>query len=141
MKKGEFGLFIVRVVLGITFFIHGVNKLQQGIPKTIENFSNLKLPDVLTNLNLPVVQVLAIAVIALEVIGGIALIIGFSTKILSFFFILLMIGAIATVKFPMGFLHGYELDVVLMAMSASLLLSNNQVLALDNLFIEKKKKR
>lgn len=139
MRKGEFGLFILRVVLGITFCVHGLNKLQQGIPKTIENFSNLKIP--YFNFEIPYPEALAVAVIALEVIGGVALIIGLSTRFLSFLFILLMIGAIATVKFPMGFLHGYELDVVLMAMAATLLFTGSQFLALDNLFVGNNKKK
>lgn len=140
MKRGEFGLFILRVVLGITFCIHGVNKLQQGLPKTIENFRKINFPDYITNLDIPYVQILAIAVIALEVIGGIALILGLTTKFISFLFILLMIGAIATVKYPMGFLHGYELDVVLMAMAATLFFTGSQFISLDNLFTERKKK-
>lgn len=140
MKRGEFGLFILRVVLGITFCIHGINKLQQGLPKTIENFRKINFPDYITNLDIPYVQILAIAVIALEVIGGIALILGLTTKFISFLFILLMIGAIATVKYPMGFLHGYELDVVLMAMAATLFFTGSQFISLDNLFTERKKK-
>lgn len=140
MKRGEFGLFILRVVLGITFCIHGVNKLQQGLPKTIENFSNIKFPDYITNLNIPHVKILAIAVIALEVIGGIALILGLTTRFISLLFILLMIGAIATVKYSMGFLHGYELDVVLMAMAATLFFTGSHFFSLDNLFTERKKK-
>lgn len=139
MKKGEFGLFILRVVLGITFFVHGVNKLQQGIPKTVEYFSNLKLP--ILNMNVPYTEIIAIVVIALEIVGGIGLVIGLSTRFISFLFILLMIGAISTVKFPLGFLHGYELDVLLMAMAATLLFTGSHLIALDNLFVERKKKR
>jgi uncharacterized membrane protein YphA (DoxX/SURF4 family) len=46
-----------------------------------------------------------------------------------------MLGAIFTVKLPLGFLGaeaaGYELDIVLLAMAAALVISGSQLLALD----------
>lgn len=130
--KGEFGLFLLRVVLGVTFCLHGVDKFQKGIPAIIERFSGI---------GLPYPQYLTIAVIALEILGGAALVIGLSTRFISFLFICLMIGAIVTVKYPLGFLHGYEIDVVLMAMAATLLFTGSRFIAVDNLFAENNRKR
>lgn len=61
----------------------------------------------------------------LEVIGGILLIVGLVTRITSILFIIEMIGAILIVKAGNGFMGegGYEVDLLLMFISVSLLLS------------------
>lgn len=91
--------------------------------------------------DLPFPDILAYGVTGLEIIGGIFLIIGFSIRLFSFLFILLMAGAIATVKYEVGFLHGYEFDLALMSMAAYLLFASNRFLALDNFIVEGKKKK
>ena len=59
----------------------------------------------------------------LEVIGGIALIVGVLTRIASTLFIIEVIGSTITAKLTEGFVGGYELDLLLMAISISLLLT------------------
>ena len=59
----------------------------------------------------------------LEVIGGIALIVGVLTRIASILFIIEVIGSTITAKLTEGFVGGYELDLLLMAISISLLLT------------------
>ncbi|MED3660701.1 DoxX family protein [Ureibacillus sp. FSL K6-8385] len=132
MKQSEFGGFIIRVVLGVTFFIHGYAKWQEGLEEVAKRFAGYELP---------YPELLAYAVAGLEIIGGIFLVIGFSIRLFSFLFILLMAGAIATVKYEQGFLHGYEFDLVLMSMAAYLLFASNRFLALDNFIVEEKKKK
>ncbi|WP_245989394.1 DoxX family protein [Ureibacillus thermophilus] len=132
MKQSEIGGFILRIALGATFIIHGLAKLQEGIATVIERFANY---------DLPYPELLAYGVTGLEIIGGIFLIIGFSIRLFAFLFMLLMAGAIATVKYSTGFLHGYELDVALMAMAAYLFFASNRFLALDNFISEGKQKK
>nr|MBO2504446.1 oxidoreductase [Bacilli bacterium] len=132
LRQSEIGGFILRLVLGATFIMHGLAKWQEGIPTVAERFANY---------NLPYAELLAYGVTGLETIGGIFLIIGFSIRFFAFLFVLLMAGAIATVKYDAGFLHGYELDVALMAMAAYLLFASNRFLALDNFIVEEKKKK
>ncbi len=69
------------------------------------------------------------------------MIIGFTTRFIATLFTMIMIGAIYFVKFDLGFLHGYELDVLLMAMSLFLLVAGSKFIALDNFFVERKKKK
>ena len=66
---------------------------------------------------------MALPIGLLEVIGGIALIMGVLTRIASILFIIEMIGSTITAKLIKGFVGGYELDLLLMAISISLLLT------------------
>ena len=68
---------------------------------------------------------LAIPIGLLEVIGGIFLLIGVVTRIAAALFIIEieMIGAIFLVKLPDGFVGGYELESLLIAIAVSLLLT------------------
>ena len=46
MKNFEIGALVLRVVLGITFFIHGLAKFQGGIENTVGWFASIGLPGV-----------------------------------------------------------------------------------------------
>ena len=59
----------------------------------------------------------------LEVIGSIALMVGVLTRIASFLFVIEMSGSTIVAKLPRGFVGGYEVDLLLMAISISLLLT------------------
>ena len=66
---------------------------------------------------------MAVPIGLLEVIGGIALLVGVLTRIASILFIIEMIGSTITAKLSKGFVGGYELDLLLMAVTISLLLT------------------
>jgi putative oxidoreductase len=66
---------------------------------------------------------MAVPVGLLEVIGGVALLIGVLTRIASILFIIEMIGSTITAKLTKGFVGGYEVDLLLMAIAISLLLT------------------
>jgi putative oxidoreductase len=59
----------------------------------------------------------------LEVIGGFALLLGVLTRIAAIFFIIEMIGSTLVAKLAKGFVGEYELDLLLMAISITLLLT------------------
>ncbi|WP_176140582.1 DoxX family protein [Halobacillus salinus] len=124
--RQEISLLIVRVILGIIFFFHGLSKYMGGISNTAAWFESIGLSGML-----------AYVVGSLEMVGGALLIIGLGTKILSALFAIVMIGAIFTVKLPAGLLGngqgaGYELDLALLAMSVALLVSGNRLFSLDH---------
>ena len=126
MNKNEIGKVILRGILGLTFFIHGLSKFQGGISNTVGYFDSLGIPGIL-----------AYAVAAIELIGGIALVLGIGTKVVGLLFALIMLGAIITAKLPLGFLGngqmaGYELDLALLAMSIYFVLADKSELSLDN---------
>lgn len=118
----ETGTFILRLILGFTFFMHGLAKWTGGIAGTVGFFDSVGIPGFM-----------AYIVAGIELIGGIALMLGFATRIISILFAVILIGAILTVKLSSGFLNGgYELDVVLLAIAVHLALSGRTKYALDS---------
>ena len=111
-KLAQYGPLPLRILAGIAFIIHGLPKLS-NIAGTEHFFSSM--------IGLPAAMALPIGL--LEVIGGIALLVGVLTRIASIFFIIEMIGSTITAKLPRGFVGGYELDLLLMAILISLLLT------------------
>ncbi len=98
---------------GIAFIIH-------GLPK----FENIQGPQgLLGSVGLP--SELALPIALLEVIGGIALILGIFTRIASILFAIEMALVTLIVKSGNGFIgpRGFEIDLLLMSIAISLLLS------------------
>lgn len=121
MNKNEMGALLLRVVLGITFFVHGVSKLQGGIENTAGWFSSIGIPGIL-----------AYVVAGIELIGGVALIVGLGTRVVSALMALIMVGAIVKVKLSTGFMGGYELDLVLMVIAIYLAMNGSSMISLDS---------
>jgi putative oxidoreductase len=110
----------LRIITGIGFMIHGLPKLQD-IPNTQNSFMNMGLP-----------PELAIIIGLLEFIGGLAILLGIFTRIAAGLLAIDMIGAILLVKLSKGFIDGYELDLLYLAIMISLILTGP-----GNLSIEK----
>ena len=112
-KISNFAPLPIRIIAGIAFILHGLPKFE-SLQGTQGFFASVGIP-----------ADLALVVGLLEVIGGILLIIGLVTRITSILFIIEMIGAISIVKAGNGFMGegGYEVDLLLMSISTSLLLS------------------
>ena len=100
--------------------IHVLPKLQD-IPNTQNSFMNMGLP-----------PELAIIIGLLEFIGGLAILLGVFTRIAAGLLAINMIGAILLVKLSKGFIDGYELDLLYLAIMISLILTGP-----GNLSIEK----
>lgn len=131
MNKHEVGHVILRVVVGITFFVHGLSKFQGGISNTVGFFESLGIP-----------AFMAYVVAVIELVGGAALVIGLGTKVVGALFVIVMAGAIFTAKLPGGFLGngqgaGYELDLLLLAASLYFVLAVPSNLSVDRFFLKK----
>lgn len=102
------GLALLRIVLGWTAITHGWVKLtENGIGATGDFFGSLGVP-------LP--QAAAVLVIAVELIGGAALVLGIATRISGLLLATVMAVALATVHAQQGFFAaqgGYEFVLVL----------------------------
>ncbi|MGF7031309.1 putative membrane protein YphA (DoxX/SURF4 family) [Paenibacillus mucilaginosus] len=127
-KNYELGALILRVVLGITFLVHGAAKFQMGLGNVSGFFESLELPGFMAYL-----------VAVIELVGGALLILGISTRIVSILLGLIMLGAIVKVKLAGGFMGdgkgaGYELDLALLAISAYLGLSGSSLYAVERLW-------
>ena len=128
MNKNEIGNLILRVIIGLTFFIHGFVKFQGDIANTVLYFDSLGIPGWT-----------AYVVALIELVGGIAFILGFGTRIVAGLFTFIMIGAIFTAKLPLGFLGngqmaGYELDLILLAASLYFVFANQSRLSVEQMF-------
>ncbi|HEY4549390.1 MAG TPA: DoxX family protein [Bacillus sp. (in: firmicutes)] len=132
VKNFEIGALVLRVVLGITFFIHGLAKFQGGIENTVGWFASIGLPGVL-----------AYAVASIELVGGILLIIGLGSRVVSAILAVLMIGATLKVKLAIGFLGngqmaGYELDLALLAMTVFIFMNGSKMFSIDQVVFKQK---
>lgn len=126
MNKNDAGSVVLRVILGLTFFIHGLSKFQGGLSNTAIFFESLGIPGFL-----------AYIVAFIELIGGILLVLGLGTRIVSLLFAVIMMGAIFSLKLSTGFLGngqmaGYELELALFAMAVFLTIANSTFLSLGN---------
>ncbi|MFP3123480.1 DoxX family protein [Ectobacillus funiculus] len=131
LGKNEIGALILRVTLGILFFIHGLVKFQGGIENIVGWFESIGLPGFM-----------AYGVALVELIGGIALIIGLGTRLVSALFALIMIGATLKVKLSVGLLGngqmaGYELDLAFLAMAVYLVINGSKALSVSQLIFQK----
>ncbi|MEH7502647.1 DoxX family protein [Neobacillus drentensis] len=132
-NKVEASTLILRVMLGITFFVHGFVKFQGGIENIVGWFDSIGLPGFL-----------AYGVASVEMIGGAALVLGLGSRIVSALLALLMIGATVKVKLAGGFLGngqmaGYELDLALLAMAVFIAINGSKMFALDQIIFKGQK--
>lgn len=123
----EIGTLLLRVVLGFTFFMHGLDKFQAGLENFAAGLPSMGLP-----------SLLGYIVGIIELVGGMALILGIGTRVFSALMAVIMLGAILFVKLSQGFVGGYEFDVVLMIIAMHLVLNGSHLLAVDSKLLKLK---
>lgn len=128
---------ILRLVLGIVFFAHGAQKMLgwfggPGFSTTMNMFTGV----------MHVPTTLAFLAIAAEFFGGLALIVGFLTRIAALGIATNMIVAIATVHRPFGFFmnwtgaqqgEGFEYHLLVIAMSVFLMMRGAGAYSIDRI--------
>lgn len=132
IKKHEAAATILRLVLGATFLVHGAAKFQGGIENTVGFFESLGFPGFS-----------AYIVALIELVGGLAMLMGVGTRVVSILFAIVLAVAVVKVKLAGGFLGngqmaGFELDLALLAMSVFLAITNKSLFALDNVIFQSK---
>jgi len=128
-KYKAYAPVVIRVVLGLVFLAHGYDKLQNVAG--VAGF--------FTNIGIPAAGIMAWVVTLVEFLGGIALIVGLCTRYASALIAVVMIVATIKVKLAKGFVGGYELDLSLLAMAVSLMLTGSGPYSLEGKFCKKKK--
>lgn len=118
----QFAPFLLRVALGLIFFVHGLIKFGH-LANSVAGFVKIGIP-------LPGFAAPAIAL--LEVLGGLILIfgLGWATRIFALLLAIEMLVAILFVKLHAGFVGGYEYEVLLLAALVALVLTGPGRLAL-----------
>jgi uncharacterized membrane protein YphA (DoxX/SURF4 family) len=107
-------------MLGIIFLVHGFLKFT-SMAATVQFFSHIGIP-------LPAIAVPFIA--ALELVGGLCLILGLGTRIFSALLAIDLVIAIFTARLSAGFVGGYEFELALIAGLITLILSGPGIFAI-----------
>jgi uncharacterized membrane protein YphA (DoxX/SURF4 family) len=120
----------MRVVLGILFVAHGISKFRMGLGNVAGWFDSVGVPGAL-----------AYVIGPLELIGGLLLIVGLFTRYVSALFIIMLLGAILTLKLSAGLLGsgemaGYELDVAYTLVALYLSVAKPAPLSVDRIFVK-----
>jgi putative oxidoreductase len=147
MKKGWYAIPL-RLMVGYGFMAHGYAKLHRG-PEVFAN--------ILHALGTPMPSLLAWATIAVELLGGLAVLVGAFIPLVSIPMSIVLLVGILTVHLPYGFLTiklqsvtaagpqfgtpGYELNLLYLAAIAALVLGGSGPLALDRLLTKRDPRR
>jgi len=110
-KLMQFGPFPLRIMVGITFLAHRMPSLADF--GQVQGFVG--------RVGLP--PEVAFVIAALEIGGAIAMFAGIITRITAVLYIILMLSTTLVVKLSRGFLGGFEVDLLLLVMAVSLLIT------------------
>jgi len=119
---------VLRLATGLVFFIHGYQKLGTGV-EGVAGF--------LASLGFPMATTFAIILIAVETVGGAALILGIFTRTAAALTAIVSIVGLLTVHASKGFFisnGGFEFILLLFAASLSLLITGAGAYSLDRQF-------
>ncbi|MDP4096172.1 DoxX family protein [Paenibacillus sp. P96] len=119
------GLLLVRWMTGIIFIVHGAQKFQ-GLGGTTGFFQSLGLPGFL-----------APTVAAIELVGGILLVLGLGTRFAGAALTAVMIGVLLTAKFGQGFM-AIEFDLIVLFGSLQQLLTGAGAYSVDAVIARKR---
>ena len=123
-----YGIALIRVVVGITFFMHEYQKFFETGLGGVEGFFGM--------LSIPAPTVAALVVSVVELVGGLALILCVFTRVVGVLVAIDVITALLVFHRPNGFFvenNGIELVFVLAAAALGLVLTGPGALALDEL--------
>jgi putative oxidoreductase len=124
----EYGLLLLRLVVGLLFAGHGAQKLfgwfGGGGPEGTRAF--------FASVGYRAPAVMAIVAGLSELGGGLLLATGLLTPLAGFLLATVMLNAIATVVFPKGFLGGYEFEVTLLTVAIALVATGPGEISLDD---------
>lgn len=118
---------ILRMVVGFLFAAHGWQKYNE--------FTIAGTQGAFTQMGVPAADLVAPIVATLELVGGIALILGLATRPIAILLALNMVGAIALVHAPAGIFveaGGFELVLMLGASALAVALAGPGKFSLDN---------
>ena len=124
----EYGLLLLRLVVGLLFAGHGAQKLfgwfGSGGPQGTTAF--------FSSLGYRVPAVMALVAGLSEFGGGLLLATGLLTPLASFLLATVMLNAIATVVWPKGFFGGYEFELTLATVAIAIAATGPGEISLDD---------
>jgi putative oxidoreductase len=123
--RAELALAVLRVAVGGIFLAHGWQK--------VFGFGHAGVTGMLTGMHVPLPAVAAAGLMALEFLGGIAVILGVFTRPIAALFVCDMVGAIMLAKSDAGFFapKGWEFELLLLVGSLALALGGAGAASVD----------
>ncbi|MFQ5849371.1 MAG: DoxX family protein [Candidatus Binatia bacterium] len=110
----DYSFLVLRLGVGSVFIGYGTIKFYGGLGSVASYFAQLGIP-------LP--GIMAPVVAATEFFGGLAIVLGISTRLAAILLSAVMLVAMATATLAMGFAGGYDLNLALLAGLLCLLLA------------------
>lgn len=125
-NRADLALLIVRLAVGAVFLAHGISKLNTGMEGVGKFFGSV---------GIPFSALFAWIVTAVEIVGGIALLIGLEARFAALLLSVVMIVAIVSVKLKGGLLgkggSGFELELTLLAANLAIFFQGAGRFSLD----------
>jgi putative oxidoreductase len=125
-RAADLGPLFIRLGVGAVFAVHGWQKFDGGV----SNFAGF-----LASLNVPLPEVVAWLQVLAEGVGGVLLVLGLVTRLVTLPLIGVLVGAVLLVKIDVGFVVadglGAEIDVALLAGLLGLLFTGPGRYSLD----------
>lgn len=124
-KRMEWGLAVLRIIVGIVFLVHGGQKL------FVYGFGGVAA--FLASLGIPAPMLSAVVVTSVEFLGGLALVLGLFTRWAAALLAATMVVAIVSVHLRAGFFmpQGYEFALSLLGATLALGLTGPGAAAVD----------
>lgn len=122
----DLALVILRIVMGLTMFLHGWQKL------TAAGFGGVG--DMFAGMGAPLAGVTGPLTLLVELVGGVLIVLGLGTRIVGAAYALVMLGALFVVHLSAGFFvgeGGYELVLLLAGIGAALAVAGPGAWSLD----------
>ncbi|HEX2053394.1 MAG TPA: DoxX family protein [Actinomycetota bacterium] len=127
-RLAPYGPTVLRIAMGIVFIAHGMQKIDNGMAGVAGFFGSL---------NIPMPEVMAWVITALEVGGGVLLLLGLGTRIVALLFAIQMVFTIALVRAELGLVAqqgtGAEIDLMLLAAGLALAFTGPGAAAVDRM--------
>ena len=125
-RWNDHGLLVLRLGVGLIFLVHGLQKALVLGPGGVAGFFDA--------VGIPLPYANAVFVMSLEVLGGLALLVGGLTRVFAPLLAATMAVAIVTVHLPSGFFmagNGYEFALMMLLAAGALSLTGAGAYSLD----------
>ena len=130
--RTDVALAVLRLGVGGIFLAHGWQK--------VFGFGHAGVTGMLTGMHVPFPAIAAAGLMALELLGGIAVLLGALTRLIAALFVCDMLGAIVLARWSGGFFapKGFEFELMLLVASLALAIGGAGAASIDGAFARRR---